>query len=169
VTGRPWRAGPLTDRHDLSAFSCGQPELDTWLRDSARRAGQQNTARTYVWADDDLAVVAYYAVAPTAVRKEGLPRSASGGISLIPSYLLARLALDETLHGQGLGTFLLLDAVETICAASRIGSGRLIVVDAIDDAALGFYLAHGFRRLADTLRAYLPVTAAETLLTPFAG
>ncbi|MDR2565694.1 MAG: GNAT family N-acetyltransferase [Bifidobacteriaceae bacterium] len=157
----PWRAAPLSEAHDLSEFSCGKSPLDNWLRGSARRADRQNTARTYVWEDANLAVVAYFAVAPTAVSRVGLPRSASGGASVIPSYLLAKLALDQRLQGQGLGTFLLLDALETICSAARTGAGRLVVVDAIDHAALSFYLAHGFRPLGEGPRAYLPVAAAE--------
>ncbi|MDR1710396.1 MAG: GNAT family N-acetyltransferase [Propionibacteriaceae bacterium] len=159
-----WHAEPLAQSHELETFSCGHPALDNWLRTFARRANQQNTARTYVWAEGDGTIAAYYSIAPTAIRKEGLPRSATGGASLIPAYLLARLALREDLHGQGLGTFLLLNAVETICAAGRIGSGRLIVVDALDETALAFYQAHGFRQLPGTLRAYIPLKTAEQLL-----
>jgi GNAT superfamily N-acetyltransferase len=36
----------------------------------------------------------------------------------IPGYLIARLALSQALHGQGLGTHLLLDALERLDAAA---------------------------------------------------
>jgi GNAT superfamily N-acetyltransferase len=65
----------------------------------------------------------------------------------VPALLLARLALDRTLHGQGLGTELLLDALTRALAASNRVGGRYLVVDAIDDRAVAFYEHHGFLRV----------------------
>ena len=58
--------------------------------------------------------------------------------------LLARLALDRALHGQGLGGELLLDALSRAVQASEVAAARLVVVDAIDEAAARFYEHHGF-------------------------
>jgi GNAT superfamily N-acetyltransferase len=58
--------------------------------------------------------------------------------------LLARLALDRSLQGQGLGGELLLDALSRAVQASEIAAARLMVVDAIDDSAAAFYEHHGF-------------------------
>lgn len=41
--------------------------------------------------------------------------------------------------GTGLGSELLVDALERIVDAAQVGGGRLIVVDAIDDEARAFY------------------------------
>jgi ribosomal protein S18 acetylase RimI-like enzyme len=78
----------------------------------------------------------------------------SGGVSVIPSYLLAlaRLALDQALHGQGLGGELLHDALRRIVKASDIASGRLVVVDATDDQAAKFYRKYGFQLVRDNPR-----------------
>ena len=75
------------------------------------------------------------------------------------AYLLARLALDRQLQGQGLGTQLLLDAAELVLTASTSGGGRLLVVDAIDDRAAAFYRAHGFLDITGTNRLYLSISA----------
>jgi predicted N-acetyltransferase YhbS len=80
-------------------------------------------------------VVAYYSVAPTQVHRKAVSSSLAGGVSVIPAYLLARLALDAALQGAGLGARLLVDALDTIVTAGEAASGRLIVVDAIDEAA----------------------------------
>lgn len=61
----------------------------------------------------------------------------------MPGYLIARLAIDAALHGQGYGEQLLLDALGKAVAASEIGGGRLIVVDAIDEAQ-SFYEHYHF-------------------------
>jgi len=151
-----WRVRPLSQDHDTSTFSCGNPELDDWLHRQAWRATTQDTARTYVWTgSDDQSVVAYYAIAPTQVRRDGLSRSTSGGHSVIPAFLIARLALDRSLHGQGLGTHVLLDALDHLADAIDHVAGRLVVVDAIDDDAIRFYAHHGFHQIGNTRRLFL--------------
>jgi len=160
-----WRSGPLTPEHHLTEFTCGTEPLDDWLMQHALRANRQNTARTYVWATkDDLKVVAYYSIAPTEIIATGLPRSAAGGHSRIPGFLLARLALDQSLQGQGLGRFLLFDALERVCQAAATAAGRLVVVDPIDDLATAFYTHHGFRPIAGSSRLFMPVAAIQQAL-----
>ena len=160
-----WGSSRIAAHHRLDGFDCGREPLNSWLRESALRADVQGTARTIVWTrPGDPAVLAYYSVAPTEVRREGLTRSAHGGHSIIPSYLLARLALDRSLQGQGLGTYLLLDAVELVVAAAETSGGRLLVVDAIDDAAADFYRAHGFTGIEETRRLYARISSLRGLL-----
>jgi GNAT superfamily N-acetyltransferase len=158
-----WISAWLTGAHDTGAFTCGVPALDEWLRREAERADRQDTARTYVWADEAHRVVAYYSVAPSQVRRDGLPRSASGGHSVVPAYLLARLALDRSLHGRGLGSYLLFDALEVILRAIEATSGRLVVVDAIDERAVEFYRHHGFQRVGGTNRLFLRAASLRGL------
>ncbi len=62
-------------------------------------------------------------------------------------FLLARLALDRSEHGTGLGADLLKDALAR-CAnvASEVG-GRAVVVDAKDGSGALFYQRFGFAPL----------------------
>jgi GNAT superfamily N-acetyltransferase len=154
------------DHHQIEAFSCGKESLDTWLRNQARRAQAAGTARTYVWTRPNQPdVLAYFSIAPTQVVRAEVPSSLTDGYTVIPAYLLARLALDQTLHGQGLGSELLLDALTRIVEAARTASGRLIVVDAIDDQAHAFHRRHDFIPLKDSQRLYLKIATAEEALT----
>ncbi len=144
MSGRPsvW----LTGQHEVTEFTCGKESLDHWLKTQALRAQQSDTARTYVWtAAQTPRVVAYYSIAPTQIVREGLTSGQAGGLSVVPAYLLARLALDRSLHGKGLGSELLVEALLMIVRAAQTGSGRLIVVDAIDDEAMAFYRHHDFQ------------------------
>ena len=155
----------LGDDHHLDAFTCAKPPLDAWLQSQARRAQSAGTARTYVWTRPrSSAVLAYFSIAPTQVVRSQVPRPLGGGYSVIPAYLLARLALDHTLQGQGLGGELLLDALARIIDAAAVGGGRLIVVDAIDDQAAAFYRRHDFVSVGDSPRLYLKVATAEAVL-----
>lgn len=160
-----WESTRIRASHDLHEFDSGNQALDEWLRREALRADRQSTARTTVWVPrNEQRVVAFYSIAPTQVLRDGISRAASGGRSVIPAYLLARLALDNSLHGRGLGSQLLLDAVETVVRASEIGGGRLLVVDAIDEDADGFYRAHGFERIEDTSRLYVRISSLAAVL-----
>lgn len=160
-----WKTGPLRDHHDLTRFESGVTALDHWLRLEARRADRSDTARTFVWTRGDTTVDAYYSITPTQVRRDTVTRSLSGGVGVVPGYLLARLALDRRLQGRGLGSQLLLDAVQTIVAAADSAAGRLIVVDAIDERAATFYRHHDFRQVnGDESRLVMKVATARRAL-----
>lgn len=63
----------------------------------------------------------------------------------IPVIILARLAVDVSLHGKGVGADLLHDAVlRCYRVAENIGV-RAIMVHALNEEAKGFYAHHGFK------------------------
>lgn len=163
-----WRSGRLTENHDRGPFDCGQEILNLWLTDQALRAEQAGVSATTVWTPTaDQRVIAYHSIAPTVLRRDELPsRSMAGGYTTVPGYLLGRLAVDRTLHGQGLGSQLLVDALERIVSASGQGGGRVIVVEAIDDAAAAFYEHHDFKPVAETNRLVMKVATARAALSP---
>jgi len=135
----------LDDSHVLDAFSSGVRALDGWLVRHAEHAQRMRTAQTFVWHRGDGEVVAYFSLAAHLVLRADLPRRIGrGSPHAIPAVLLARLALDHSLHGQGLGGELLWDALSRACAAADIAAARLVVVDAIDARAAAFYRHYGF-------------------------
>lgn len=141
----------LRQDHDLGPFSSGKEALDVWLKKHALHADRSGTGRTYVWVDESGRVVAYFTLAPHLVRREELSASvARGSPDAIPSILLARLALERSLHGQGWGATLLADALTVALEAMRRAGGRLIVVDALDPDAVAFYEHHGFTVIPGT-------------------
>lgn len=160
-----WASGRLDERSDLSDFDCGVPTLNQWLG-RALEAQVRGTAATYVWTLPATGrVVAYYAIVPHQVLREQVSSAMAGGVTVIPAYLLARLALDVTLHGQGLGAELLHDAMDRIVTASDAASGRLIVVDAIDETAAAFYRHHDFQPVRDNpRRLVLKISTARKAL-----
>ena len=59
-----------------------------------------------------------------------------------------------------LSSILLADALlRAFRSASTVGSS-MVVVDALVEAAAGFYAAHGFMRLPDSLRLIMPMRQA---------
>ena len=119
-----------------------------------------------MWHRDDRVVVAYYALTAHLLQRDELPRALGrGGPRQVPAVLLARLALDQSLQGQGLGGALLADALERIVAATETVAARFVVVDAIDDAAAAFYAHHGFRQVPETRRLVQKITDVEAALS----
>jgi len=143
-------------RHLLTALDSGVPQLDEWLRRHAAGAEARRVARTFVWVDpngDPDRVLGYYSLTGHLLVRDALPSATGrGSPAEIPAVLLARLALDASLQGKGLGAVLLVDALARVVAATRTVAARFVVVDAVDEAAVGFYEHHGFRRIPGTLR-----------------
>lgn len=148
-----WTSAPLGEQHDLQGFDCGVPVLNDWLTGHAANASKRGTARTYVWTGTGGdRVMAYYAITPHTVSRDEVSSSLASGLGVVPGYLLAKLALDQALHGQGLGGDLLHDALTRMVQAADVASGRLIVVDAIDDTAAKFYRRYDFQPVKDNPR-----------------
>jgi GNAT superfamily N-acetyltransferase len=141
-----YRVEPFTNEYDLHTFDCGHDALNSWLRRHAERATGQGT-RTYLLVEGATStVVGYFALAPHLLERDDAPPSVRRGAPRrIPAILLAKLALDKSLQGRGLGAELLIHALTTIVAAARTAGGRLVVVDAVDENAASFYRAHNFK------------------------
>lgn len=153
--------------HQLDAFSSGQPRLDEWLRQDALEAQARRTARTFVWHAGDGRVVAYYSLAAHLLERDDMPtRLGRGGPRQVPTVLLARLGLDQTLQRQGLGGVLLADALSRVLAAADTVAARFVAVDAIEPNAVGFYEHHGFRSLPGTQRLVAKLSDIAAAITP---
>jgi GNAT superfamily N-acetyltransferase len=139
--------GPLERKDTREGFHCGVASLDTWLVEHAAGADAAGSARTYVVIDDEQdRVVGYYALTVASLEREEATGRASRGMPRhpIPSMLLARLAVDESAQGEGVGAMLLADAMQrTLLVAEETGI-RLLLVHAVDEDARNFYLHYGF-------------------------
>lgn len=142
--GRLSAPAPLADEHDLSLFSSGEPPLDDWLRRRARANQASGASRTFVVCRDGF-VVGYYCLAAGAVAAAVSPgRLRRNMPDPIPMAVLGRLAVDQSLHGQGIGRALLRDAVLRTLQAAEVLAVRGMLVQALNPKAQGFYLACGF-------------------------
>ncbi len=134
--------------HETATFDCGKPELDMWLRESAAHAESNRTCRRFVWCKTgEREVVAYYSLAAHLLQRDEIGKIGRGSPRAIPAVLLARLALDRVWQGQQLGGVLLADALARAVVAGDSAGARFVAVDAIDDAAVKFYIKHGFAQV----------------------
>lgn len=135
----------LNREHNLSAFDCSNATLNEWLRKFAWTNQQADSAKTYLALEGN-SVAGYYALTTGSVHKHESPQRIAKGLANHPIgvVLLARLAVDQSQQGKGLGKALLFDALSRVEEAADIVGVRAVLVHAIDDAARRFYLHFEF-------------------------
>jgi GNAT superfamily N-acetyltransferase len=135
----------LSAAHDLSAFTCGKPTLDHWLKTRAL-PNQQKGFTAVLVVHEQGRVVGYYGLAPTAVVAGVLPRAIRTGQppDPVPCLLLGQLATDVGWAGQGVGTGLVKHALERCVTAATLIGGRALIVNAVDAEAASFWRRRGF-------------------------
>ncbi len=151
--------------HDTSAFDCGEPALNDWLRLRAMK-NEGRFSRTYVVCKDNQ-VVGYFCISAGTVERRAVPgKIRRNAPDTVPVSVIGRLAVCRSHAGKGLGADLLSDALRRIAAASQnIGIGA-VLVHAKSDAAKRFYLrcAEFIEYPEDSRTLFLPI---ETVVAAF--
>ena len=129
-------------RHHRDGFTCGSATLDDWIKRHARSAQRRGTAAIQVVVDSDYQVRGYYALAMASVGPED-PGAVLRHLPT-PAVLIARLAVDQSRQGTGLGSELLIDAIRTSLETAKYVGAAVVTTDAIDEVAASFYRHHGF-------------------------
>lgn len=148
--------------HDRSAFDCGAPSLNDFLRTKAVRHQAQRVSRTFVLTDDAAPerIFGYYSLSNCQIAREKLRTQDVKSLPRhpVPAVLLARLAVNEAHQGRRYGQWLLMDAIKR-CALIGYQSGvYALLVDAKNEAAKRFYDRFGFQPIAGRpMTLYLPL------------
>ena len=102
----------LDSHHDVSTFDSGSDMLDGWLRRHALAAQRMDSARTFV-ATRGGGVVGYFSLTMGSVLRADAPAKLVRGVPAHPvgMVLLARLAVDQSQQGKGVGAMLLAEAL----------------------------------------------------------
>lgn len=160
----------LNAGHDRSAFSCGEGSLDEFLKKYATQNAKTGIAKTFVATrppdPPGTHVIGYYSISSGHVEFDVIPDDLNRRLPRypIPIVHLGRLAVDESMQGQGLGEYLLIDAMRRIVAASDVVGIHAIEVKALHDRAKSFYLKYGFCELRDDdLRLFIPLNTVRKL------
>lgn len=139
--------GPLVleNGHDCHDFSCGEPELDEYLKRYALSQQKRGVGRTYVGLRGNR-VVGYYTLALRQLQPEDTTEAVKSGYGNypVPVVLLGRLAADARERGQGIGAGLLKHAMLNVVKIADLIGVRAMYVEAKHEQACQFYKRYGF-------------------------
>jgi GNAT superfamily N-acetyltransferase len=147
----------LSSDDETDFFDCGQDDLNRFLKRFALANQAANAAQTYVTCRSKR-VVGYYSLAVGSVQREDSPTRAVKGMAHhpVPVMILARLAVDRSSQGSGLGTALLKNALLRTAQAADIAGIRALVVHAKDHDARRWYEQFEFEQSpTDPLHLFL--------------
>jgi len=170
MTVPPWHEEPISRTHDRTAFDCGDADLNTFLRRHARQSHVQGAAKTFLAVDDvgSRRIFGFYSICPASVSFNRVPELVKRGLARyeVPVFRLAKLAVDRSVQGCGLGGQLLLAAGRRcllgglggqlllaagrrcLLAASETG-GVALLIDAKNADIAGWYASYGAIPLLD--------------------
>jgi GNAT superfamily N-acetyltransferase len=146
-------------RKDISReqFACGTPELDRWLREFAGQNENRFRTRTFLAVCGDRSRLAgHYATVFGEFEAGTEFGSLQPTVYKTPAMLIAKLAVDVSFQGKGIGSLLLSHALSGALEASRIAGLEVVFVDAKDAQATTFYGRFGFARIdPDSSRMFM--------------
>jgi predicted N-acetyltransferase YhbS len=104
-------------------------------------------------------IAAYFTFTYSTVKREEIPTDKNFPPYELPVFLLARLAVDKTHARKGLGEKVLVRALRYAIELQERGlPGVAVVLDVLDEDALGFYEKFDFLPFHDNpMRLYMPM------------
>lgn len=154
---------PLGSHHDRAAFDCGQPRVTNFIRLTAKKQVAESLAVVRVAvAEGTPKVLGYHSLSAHSLLVDDLPAELMPKSRPYPglgAFYLGFLGVDLSMQGKGIGCLLLRDAMGQTMRAGEYGGIAFLVLDAIDEAVVPFYLQFGFTALpSQPLRLVLPAS-----------
>lgn len=154
--------------HIRSSFCCGEESLDSYIRSQASQDLKKRASTVFVLIEDPkMDILGYYTLSSYTVNiysleeffAKRLPRYPA-----LPATLLGRLAVDNDQKGKRYGELLLIDALQKSLDTSTQVASVAVIVKALNEKALSFYLKYGFKQFnQEPMQLYLPMKSVEAL------
>ncbi len=165
-----WHEEPIARRHDRKAFDCGDAELNEFLQRHARLNHERGGAKTYCAITDGDAhrVLGFYSLSPASLLYNRTPEVVKRGLARhdVPVFRLGRLAVSQSVQGQGLGGQLLLAAGRRSLRVASQAGGVALMIDAKSPGVAGWYKSYGAVPLVDDpLALLLPFATIHAALS----
>lgn len=146
---------PLTLDYELTAFDCGDDELNKFLFEDAKPSLELRIANTFI-LEDDGRIVAYFCLLNDKVSKDEIIGSRWKKIRAnfprgkqfrsYPTIKIGRFAVSKDYRGQSIGTWLIAKLKSILESEGSRSAFRYITVDAYL-SAVPFYEKNGFVHL----------------------
>lgn len=169
MTRPAWHEEPIGKHHDRGSFDCGETALNEFLQRHARKSHELGGAKTFLAIDDggSRKVLGFYSLSPASIMYAHTPELVRRGLARheVPAFRLARLAVDRSVQGKGLGGQLLLAAGRRcVLAATEVG-GVALLIDAKNERVARWYAGYGAMSLLDAPSSLvIPLSTVEVTL-----
>lgn len=163
-----------TKRHDRQRFASGVTQVDNYFHKTANKLAKANNLRVFVMISADNELIGFYGLNAHSIDYAELPdrfARTRPGHDGIPAVYIPMIGVDSRHQGQGLGGFLLSDALRRILTISEIIGVSVALLDILDcgdpvrvERRRKLYLRRGFQALPDApLRLFMPVGSIAQL------
>lgn len=160
--------------HDRTAFSCGVPQIDNYLKLTAKKGSKADVVRVWVVVDAKNNIVGFYGINMHAIDVKEMPKAyqkKAGKHGMLPAAFIAMIGVDQTQQGNGIGSALVADALSRIARVSEEIGTCVVILDVFDDGDVdtvirrkSYYEEFGFLPLPDQpLRLFMSVQTARAL------
>lgn len=165
-----YRIEALKPVHERATFSCGDVFLDQYISEQAGQDARRKVAATFVLvAEGSNTVIGYYTLSANIINLGELPASLTKKLPkypTMPATLIGRFAVSEKHKNHGLGKILLLDALSRSLIHSSEIASMAVIVDAMNNETVGFYLHYGFIPFEDRpTRLFLQMSTIKELFS----
>ena len=154
--------------HPRRQFTCGQSEVDQWLRTKAWQHQKKHLSVTKVMLDADDRIAGYYTLATGQVDFSDLPAKIAKRLPrrFLPVAVLAWLGVSSDRQGLGTGRLLLAQALRDCYEAGDTFAFVAVVLDCLNDAAKAFYQKWEFQELpGHPYRLFVSHQQLEAMMT----
>ncbi|MGK7896124.1 MAG: GNAT family N-acetyltransferase, partial [Xenococcus sp. (in: cyanobacteria)] len=130
-----WIFSPIDKSFDKSAFDCGKPQLNEYLKKYAWQNQKQRYSITFVaTVENSKEIAGYYCASASSIEFANIPDELNKKLPKYPApvMLIGQLAIDKKMQGKGLGKLLLMHALSSaVRISSEIGIFAVRVLKAV--------------------------------------
>lgn len=143
--------------------------MNLFLHRHARKSHETGGAKTFlaIAEIETKNILGFYSLSPASLAYEHTPEKVSQGLARheVPVFRLARLSVDRSVQGQGLGGQLLLAAGRRCLLVAQQVGGVALLIDAKNEQVADWYASYGALLLLDVpLSLLLPFKTIHTAL-----
>jgi GNAT superfamily N-acetyltransferase len=161
------RISALGNQFDISRFNCGVHEIDSWIGKKCRKACEENRLKAFCAHFENgstaLGIYTLSLMFDSVDKIEATDRRLYK--SQFPAVYLGQLAVLRGYQNQGLGTILLLNALQRAYTISKNVSFYGVALRSLNDRTTVLYEKYGFTKREDVTNPLmiLPVWSLQDL------
>lgn len=153
-----------SERHDRARFTCGQADLDVFLKRFAIQQMRKNLTVVRVLVDSEQPgeILGFYSLSAAQIELTSMQESERKALPRypLPCFRMGRLACSSEHQGRGIERALIGLAVSRCVEAKTHVAAYALIVDAMNEIAKAFYSHYGFAEMMDSpMSLYLPLAA----------